>query len=651
MSSKLEFRYIEPPNGGIDEDSPPDRIPKGKAQVVENLLTHRQGLLVQRGRLSQFLKDGFTVRSISLTSVGCGTNPNTTDHYPSGIWAAGPKLLIAYKDLDNVQGLYEPWQTPQQIALQATQLAEASATTSLNRISHYVALDLNSMTTACFNRNPGIGLDPRFTRVGQFAYGFGYGDPLSPNDAVNQGIGSWHRDNQLIAWDSAASLGVGNPTFYAKNVAPHGGQDVKLFANRLFVLGGVEPGKTHGAANCGPTAGDPCVIEFNTLYFSQPLSERVQLPAALAQWQDPVTGITNRIGISTTNPSDYGVALARIGQSLAILNRFSISLLHGYSPATFTLRTITNALGCIDPRSVVEVEGGVFFMSQQGYVFFDGAQVRKVSEGLDSTLLRDALDFVDTPGHYFGVVSASKLPNDYLLVTVGRAHAPDPGVDPDLGLTGQRAYLYHTRTGAWSTFKSPVFNDPGANNRPVLTGNAGNITWAIAKGRLYRLDDITIPERSPTDASSDKDYNGATATHSIFVPWWLSRAEYVGSAGWRSLLHRLMFDYKANVTGASHDTQSTAWTVAIGGIGPTTAAPAGGELPVLTTGDTAALPTYAGGRRRAVADVFLELDGFIVQAVWNGVGSATLVPAGAEVYGMGIEFQGIRESGKIVSQT
>jgi hypothetical protein len=71
--------------------------------------------------------------------------------------------------------------------------------------------------------------------------------------------------------------------------------------------------------------------------------------------------------------------------------------------------------GCIDPRSIVEYEDGCFFMSDRGFMYFDGSQLINTTQGvLRSSLVEAALAAVGDDGTDGGYVTASCLPNGYI---------------------------------------------------------------------------------------------------------------------------------------------------------------------------------------------------------------------------------------------
>jgi hypothetical protein len=69
------------------------------------------------------------------------------------------------------------------------------------------------------------------------------------------------------------------------------------------------------------------------------------------------------------------VALAKTSNGLLILGRQFISVLEGYSPQTFRLRTISGHAGCISNRTVNYIQGAPIWLSEDGFYTYLGGLV------------------------------------------------------------------------------------------------------------------------------------------------------------------------------------------------------------------------------------------------------------------------------------
>ena len=144
-------------------------------------------------------------------------------------------------------------------------------------------------------------------------------------------------------------------TITTLTAAPHGGFDINGYQQRLWMLGGVD------------TPGGLKVHEPTTLYWTIPVATAgagVPLGSASADWKDPVTGLTNKVQMDA-DTQDYGVGLATVRNGLIIFRRSSVYLLKGSTSANYTLIPISQEVGCFDPRSIVETDHGVYFMSSR----------------------------------------------------------------------------------------------------------------------------------------------------------------------------------------------------------------------------------------------------------------------------------------------
>lgn len=91
--------------------------------------------------------------------------------------------------------------------------------------------------------------------------------------------------------------------------------------------------------------------------------------------------------IIPSGDGDSGTGLYSLGNSLYIFQRRAIWRLYGSSPANFELRNVTNEIGMISRKTLVEYDDLLIFLSDFGIYLFDGSNLRNISEGVVNTLV------------------------------------------------------------------------------------------------------------------------------------------------------------------------------------------------------------------------------------------------------------------------
>lgn len=423
---------------GLDTDSSPDSIAARKSPYLSDFLVDREGVLPMRGPLND------AVEFQAVPAAG----PKVV-----GAWSHNDRVLIGRR-AQSATAVRDPWVAPYRKASAESELATADETLKHVDLKTGVVSDV-----AAVDQDDTIG--PSFTRLGDYVYGIGYSREATNSVTVNGGS-QWL--TQILRWDgTAAAL-----TVYAN--APVGAQAVKSHYRRLFVLGGRNPDGS-GA------------IQPNALWFSDPTDDAA-LTDALTSWQDDTTGLVNQIEL-LADDNDFGVALARVGSDLCILRRRSIWVLSGYSPSTFTSKPFSHEVGCIDPRSVVEHDDGVYFMSDRGFMFFDGAQLVDVSPQLRTSLLASALAVVGDRGVDGGRCVAAPLLHGYIGVSVGTSSSESTDDS-----TTQFAGLFHPARNAWVYVSSSAL----IGGFPVGFGRSSTEAYVYDDSRLLDASKMTLPE-------------------------------------------------------------------------------------------------------------------------------------------------------------
>ena len=91
--------------------------------------------------------------------------------------------------------------------------------------------------------------------------------------------------------------------------------------------------------------------------------------------------------IIPSGKGDSGTGLYSLNNSLYVFQRRAIWRVYGNSPGNFELRNITNEIGMISKKTLVEWNDILVFLSDKGIVFFDGSHVRNVSDGVINTFI------------------------------------------------------------------------------------------------------------------------------------------------------------------------------------------------------------------------------------------------------------------------
>lgn len=118
-------------------------------------------------------------------------------------------------------------------------------------------------------------------------------------------------------------------------------------------------------------------LDGNTLRFSV-------LDTSVTEEQFNDWDTSNNAGaiIIPSGDGDSGTGLYSLNNSLYVFQRRAIWRLYGNSPANFELRNVTNEIGMLDRRTLVEWNDILIFLSDQGVQFFDGSNLRNVSDGV-----------------------------------------------------------------------------------------------------------------------------------------------------------------------------------------------------------------------------------------------------------------------------
>lgn len=519
-----EFRTLrlEATTGGMNRDDVPSALPKNQARRMTNLLSNRRGQVRMRGGISAGKFLGNLVA-------------------PSGYIAVMDKVLyggVTMAAAGAGQGHIEPQQAPWIARGASTSLAkDAAATAASIRVVDLnpVTPTIGTATAIARQKHPGHANE----RFGKFGYAQSFDSALDTVANVegiqDMGNGYFERMTRLLRWDSTAS-----PSPVVLTYAPKAAQDIRIWYNRLLVLGGT-----------APNAFGFNFVLHNSMWFTRPLTTDDRnngignADVDYTRWTDEVSALTNEIQL-LGDDGDFGVGFGAVGRNLAIFKRNQILLLTGFGPESFAVRLVHQNIGCLDPRSIVEVEEGCFFLSREGYQFFDGVQVRPAGVGIQQ-MIADACEESLTEtlrynGDGGGFGHAVKLDREHILLSIG---TKSYGV----GATGAGHQVFfcgllHTPTGAWTLFRM------GTN---VVTNSYGGF-WLLGRTERHAfgtddnthisLDDVPKPE------SQSEALRGTDQSQNFRIEWF-SRVAELATPTRKATLHRIMIDYEFVQNGTS----------------------------------------------------------------------------------------------------
>lgn len=240
----------------------------------------------------------------------------------------------------------------------------------------------------------------QYAVVGNHVYGLGAGG------RVDGSAGNVY----LLDWDLNAA------TITNHVHAPRGGVGLAFWLNRLFVLGGNDPDVNNPR-------------DFYLLWSDPIDGVDALLTDAATTWKDDVSGLVNKLAVADLqNPT----ALAVMGRHLAIFGKNSIHVVRGDAPSNWTVRKEIDGVGCIDARTIVTSEDGVYFASDTGYYFYDGASLACISNNVRSKFM-DNRTFQRT---------AARLDRDHILVSFA--------VNNHGLMVADWSALVHLPTGSWT---------------------------------------------------------------------------------------------------------------------------------------------------------------------------------------------------------
>ncbi len=517
----LSTLWIPTPNRGLQTNGGPDALTEEYAADLTNLLTHQPNELLMRGAFS------------NPTTAGSGRRM-------VAVWRHTNRTMVGYASASTGGGILPNMSFWFRQQASSNFLSRCSGGTGVDWYDH-AGVKTNSGVIAEDKVPEGRGC-----QVGDYTYGYAH-SPLTPGTDVENANGNYHWRRPFLRWDGTAA--IGGITVYAN--APQSGLDVCAHLNRVFVLGGRDV-----------PSGAPANIDPVALYYSDEAGPTADTTAA---WKDDVSGLVNKIIVGER--TDPGVGLAVVRGNLVIFKRNSIWVLYGYSSSTFQLKRVTDTRGCIDRNSILQGDEGVFFMSQEGYEFFDGATFNNISFPIQDEIANLAnvmcgTDSGNADSTASPFITACDAGNGYILISLNvLTLTGDEHTWTDTDDT-KRAYLYHIPTGSWTRFTSDAFAGTQITPNRVFNWGSNDLMGMAGMDQFFRAcGAISTPELTESGAwlnsAFGQDHDG---TNPFSIPAsWVTRRITLGAPWYKSQLHRLLFHYDwwhddaGTVTG-------TAWT-------------------------------------------------------------------------------------------
>lgn len=605
-------QYIAAPTGGWNPDANPWELPTNQAPVLDNFLI-KPGRISMRGPVSALLSLGTNFMPIGYV-IG---DRATGSGLPSGWCSISRKLRDATKQVD-------PWNAPL-AAASAAQLA--AGVTTLTQVD----ISTGSSGTTALTADTVIG--PRWINFDGLLYGISYDAVAAAVHDTNSNYFMKPLNLLTLPYVEAAAT---VPTILAN--APHGAFDLKGYLSRIWLLGGID------------TPGGLTVHEPTTLYYTNPGTSGVG--TASADWKDPVSGLVNKIRMDNNN-ADYGVGLGLVTNAMVIFRRNSVWILRGNTSQSFALQPISKELGCIDARSIVETDHGIYFMSHRGLMLTDGTTIIPTSGAVQSQL-EAVLGIVlsDAQAGQSSWVSAALTSQGHVLVSIGVGNSGAGGITNTLW-----SGMYDPATTAWTRITSQLWTaetSGGSSLPPLLISRVGrqqlftvgdkqfmqleNYATSLATGRSFLLND------GSSSGLYDMDATGVPFFDPIPAKWRTHFVTVIGSSSRRYAQgKRYIVDYLFG----SNPVPSTAGWHVVPLDASDSALDTAVDLPVLATqgttgfnGESLALPRI----QRANQDFTKELADMAFDVSWSQTAAAALTSWRADIYGIAIESQRTRDA-------
>lgn len=314
-------------------------------------------------------------------------------------------------------------------------------------------------------------------------------------------------------------------------------QCVHMYQNRLFVgrptLGAALPLSSGGTLPVGqyPTAMGWCQAGSPEIW-----------PASNWLLIDP-------------DPSESLMGFATLGNQLGIFTRNAIYTMSGTDESNYSVNLFTNEMGCLDSRSITPYRTGCIFMSDKGLFYFDGSQLRDLTQSRAGhgirTVYRDRSQFFSLTD-FDAVQATSIIPGtDYAMMSGNRSdraiYSPlEDSYNYAMFLPGPNAQTisyYYIPNGSWMRVGNDWSPTTYSNSYWLYTKpgeHINNKCVAFTRHAAYELDNMFAQEASSGDITDQTLTNtgfesiltGNAYTTAVAVGATWSFVEYVPPLGY-----------------------------------------------------------------------------------------------------------------------
>lgn len=204
------------------------------------------------------------------------------------------------------------------------------------------------------------------------------------------------------------------------------------------------------------------VASGNTLYFSV-------LDTSVTEEHFNDFDTSNNAGqiIVPGGRGDTITGIYALGNALCVFQRRAIYAIYGNSPANFELRNITNEIGMVNRKTLVEYNDVLIFHSDVGIVMFDGSNIKNISDGYVNSSIKDWAN--DTSP------TATLWENKYLI-----------GYTPSGDEHNAEALFYDLTRGIWGRVDHTHFN---VFSQWIGGNDSGEVYFGSSTtGNIYRWD-------------------------------------------------------------------------------------------------------------------------------------------------------------------
>lgn len=524
--SEIGHEYMPAPTVGIAPDVPPWVMTNAESPIVENLMV-RNGKLQVRNSLAAI----YDMQNLpTQDSTGATISPRipvTSVLTVSPAYYSGEQhVFIGQRRQSDLT--YDTGLDPQHCHRIGKQFFRGAWSPVGNEI--FMWNDYAFPVTV--ETMPG----PRYANLGSNTYRLSYASAVGMTfeDTIQTYATNVIQDN-FGAGSAVPSIVAGTP---------RGGIDITTWLNRVWVLGGAHP--DNGSIANGVTS---------RLFYTNPVTQLM----ADTDWKDPSSGLINQIDVDPDG-TDTAVGIAPTTIGLIIFRQRSIYVMRGSDPTSWIVRRMTNSIGCVDARSIVVADNGVYFISAAGLMWTDGTTLKNVSGALQQTLESYVRRWEDLAaggtGAYF---TAALIRSNYLLVTFGhRTKRADNYFDD----TAELSAVLDLTTGAWVTVSTAL--DDGVTSTPLgyaasvgygavtassrylvsaagwyATTTVSDATYDFTQGSALVDIDLTVTQNPSPETDPPTTYPRAVP----FTAHWRSRAAGLSSgARSKSQLQRAFLD-------------------------------------------------------------------------------------------------------------